>query len=142
MFADIYHDLCDALDSINLIFTPHLIPTTLIMLILDIFSCYTIARDIFTDDSWSYISMFMNSYYVLTHFLGIAIVSFAGNSTTRQAEKIGFHYNKCVNDFLLAKPVSNIIQIQLQSRKLILKNGFFEINWNILANVSFYYFLH
>lgn len=135
-FADIYHDLCDALDTINSLLTPHLIPTTLMMLMMDIFLCYTIVLDIFADNTWSYISMFLNAYYLLTHFAVITLISFAGSSTTKMATKIGFHFNRTVIDDMSAKPASNIIQVQLQSRKLIIKNAFFDINWNILATVS------
>lgn len=109
---------------------------------MDIFLCYTITRDIFADSSWSYISMFMNAYYLLTHFVAIICIAFAGNSTTREATKIGFYYSRSNIDNMTLKPASNIIQVQFQSRKLILKNSLFDINWNILATVRIIFVNH
>jgi hypothetical protein len=165
LFADTFHDLCDAIEKINSIYAVHLTPTLLLMLITDIFSIYAIARHWMlkkeTSETlfsvWVLSHLFylttlinqspipqisVNSFYFMTHFAMKSLIAHVGLTTTSSGEDVRTLVAKITNDAPpcrgadLSTSIFHNILVQLKTRNLKLKNIFFLIDWGIVLAVE------
>jgi 7tm Chemosensory receptor len=153
IFVQIFHELCDAVDSINQLFTFQLTPTMFLMTVIDIFGAYGIIREHFTttDDAKSqnekdphyyetgiYL-IISNVVYSSTQFFFKAWAASVGHACYSEAEKTKVILAKIMNRM---SPV-NISRcdfyaalMQCHTRNLKLQNQFFIIDWSIVFAVS------
>lgn len=141
LFAEVYHDLCDALDKINSVFTVHLITMLLSMLIIDIFTAYGFARHLFWNisENSKEVIIFSNSFYLIFHLMLKSSISDIGHTTRAAGEGVRTMVAKVTNDQPNKSEMRlhfHDILIQFQTRNLKLRNIFFVIDWNIVLAVS------
>lgn len=147
IFTELYHDLCDAIESINQLFTFHLSPIIFFMLVIDIFGSYGVVRDLIatsnTNDDPNYFAkalylIFSNMIYSGFQMIFKIVAAMIGSATTQEAEKTKVILAKIMN-----RMSSNGIKssdlfttlLQCQTRNLKLQNQFFIIDWNIVFAV-------
>lgn len=136
-FTELFHDHADALDMINSLFTFHLIPTLLGLLLIDTFGIYGIAHISLTMNAYS--QLILASFYMLIHLLLKTVISLTGHSTTQEAEHIRVCIGKVISslyEFTTEKNELFDILKHVKTRNLKLQTVFFTINWKIVFGVS------
>lgn len=136
-FAEIFHDLCDGLQMVNKLYTIHLIPIMLYMIIIDIFGIYATLRSAVFFHRFS--ELYIVSTYALLHFLLKCSVAHMGSSTTHEAEEVISTVAKIINKISMNDPSRynfyNLLR-QFQTRNLKVRALFMTIDWNIVLTVS------
>ncbi|KAG5679296.1 hypothetical protein PVAND_008874 [Polypedilum vanderplanki] len=140
IFTDIFHELCDSIERINVIYAIHLIPILLLMIISDIFCIYAIARHLILNKTTSDTMISVNSFYFITHSIMKSAIAHIGHTTTLEGEEVRTLVAKITNDAPckdLSTSIFHNILIQFQTRNLKMKNIFFNVDWRVvLATTS------
>jgi hypothetical protein len=135
LFAEIYHDLCDALEMINSLFTSYLISTLFFYILLDTFSFYTI----FQLRGGNMPEAIFMIFFRIAYFITISSASHIGYSTTCVGESIKTDIAKIMNEFpayhYKKTPYYDLLK-QFNVRNLKLQTVFFTIDWKIVLAVS------
>lgn len=155
IFTQLFHELCDAIESINQLFTFHLLPTMFSFLVIDIFGAYGIIREfmVTTNDansqqhSYAIQMIIANVSYSIIQLIFKIWAANIGHSTRSEGEKTKVILSKMMNG---TPPLTTVVGvgghevstnifytalIQCQSRNLTLKNLYFIIDWNIVFEV-------
>ncbi|KAL7051663.1 hypothetical protein ACKWTF_004558 [Chironomus riparius] len=137
LFTEIFHDLSDALDTINSLFTSHLFPTILLMLLIDIFGIYGVTKFSFTTAKFT--DIFLSLFYIIVHFILKIMICHIGYSTTNEAENIKITFVKGMNKINLSSEESSLVFVynQIEARDLRLQNIFFVVDWKMLFGTTY-----
>ncbi|KAL7051660.1 hypothetical protein ACKWTF_004555 [Chironomus riparius] len=133
LYGDVFHDICDSIESINILFTIHLIPILLSMLVVDVFGIYALFQNFPLMQSLFY--NIMTLYYVSKHFILRVLVAHIGATATREPEKLIEMIAKLVNKLSSIHPLRHSLcdlMKQFQTRNLKLQAMFLTVNWNIV----------
>ena len=136
LFAEIFQDLTDALDTINSLFTFHLIPSMLLMFLIDTFGIYGVTKASLTPDKL--LDILISMFYILSHLILKTMISHIGHSTTHEAESVKIYFSKAMNtvESISEKFLLFTVLKQIEVRDLRLQNIFFVIDWKVLFGVS------
>ncbi|KAG5684162.1 hypothetical protein PVAND_013403 [Polypedilum vanderplanki] len=137
-FAEIFHDLCDAIQLINSIYVYHLIPVILETLIYDIFGIFGTIRH--TNSYENILHILISSAFLFVHFTLKCSIAHIGSSTTCEAKEIFAVIGRTINKF----PPNDMTRFifynflnQFRIRKFKFQSFFLTVNWNIvLATTS------
>lgn len=137
LFAEVFHDLCDAIKIINSLLTVHLVSILLAMLFVDVFGMYTIFGTLnLVGNAYSIYNI---SFYIVLHFILRACIAYIGSSTTNEPEEIIENIAKLINKLSSNHPsqlcLLNYIK-QFQTRNSKFQTLFLTINWSIVLGVS------
>ena len=125
------------MDAINSLFTLHLIPTLLTILLIDTFGLYGFAHLSLTTTNYSHV--FMALFYIIIHFVYKTMVSYIGHSTTHEAESIKISITKAISSISDSLPVNaslfDVLKL-VEVRNVKLQTVFFDVNWKIVFGVS------
>lgn len=147
IFTELFHDLCDAIESINQLFTFHLSPAIFFMLVIDIFGAYGIIREFISTSNQDVDGNDHNAIYLIFSnviYSGIQLMfkiwaASIGHTTTSEAERTKVILAKLMNR-MSPNSVSRCnfysAIMQCQTRNLKLQNQFFVIDWNIVFAVT------
>jgi hypothetical protein len=135
-FAEVFHNLCDALQMINSLYAYHLIPILLETLLYDIFGIFVSIRYM---KMYSALILLLSSFYIIIHFALKCAIAQIGSSTTFEAEEVLSTIGKIINK----QPANDISRYalynllhQFRTRNLKLQSFFLTFNWNIVLAVS------
>jgi len=136
LFTDTFHNLSDALGTINAIFTFNLIPTMLTMLVIDTFGIYGVTNSSFTTAKIT--DIILSLFYIIVHFILKIMICHIGYSTTHEAESIKITFVKGMNKINLSSEKSSLLYAykQIEARDSRLQNIFFVVDWKVLFGVS------
>lgn len=135
LFIEIFHDLSDALDAINNLFTSHLIPTMLTMLVIDTFGIYGVTNSSFTTAKVT--DIILSLFYIIVHFILKIMICHIGYSTTHEAESIKIAFAKGMNKIKFVSEMSSLLYAykQIEARDLRMQNVIFIVDWKVLFGV-------
>lgn len=137
LFAEVFHDLCDAIKIINNLLTVHLVSILLAMLIVDVFGMYTIFGTL--NAIGNAYSIYNISFYIALHFILRSCIAYIGSSTSNEPKEIIENIAKLINKLSPNHPsrlcLFNYMK-QFQTRNLKFQTLFLTINWSIVLGVS------
>lgn len=139
LFAETFHDLCDGLTMINNLFSIHLIPTLLAMLVVDVFGMYNVFRFV-SSSNGDAASLTIILYYILMHFILRLFIAYTGSTTTTEPQMLIETIAKLINKLSFNHPTRFVLYSymkQFQTRNFKLQTLFLTINWNMLLGVRF-----
>lgn len=137
LFGEIYHDLCDAVETINRLFAIHLIPVLTFTLIVDIFGLY-----IAFHHAPFFANIFFNIvtvYFIAKNYILRSMVAYIGSTTSREPEILIEFIAKLLNKLPQSHPQRYMLHDCLKEfhvRSFNLRTFFLTINWNILLGVK------
>jgi len=138
MMTKLFHELCDGIKLINRTFTLQLIPIIANYMTTNIFSAYTVLRQIKNVNFDRNFLIFTGAYLVFQYFAKIVVVH-VGYSTTAEAEKFTVVTCKAINDLKTKEEVrlelKNLLY-QQKYRNFKIQNVMFNIDWKLLVVVS------
>ncbi|KAL7051665.1 hypothetical protein ACKWTF_004560 [Chironomus riparius] len=137
LYAKTFHDLCDAIESINNLFAFHLVPILLTMLIVNVFGMYSIFKYLSTPGTTS---LYLATAYVVSmHLILMILTAHIGSTTSREPEKLIEMIAKLINDLSLNHPsrfvLYNYVK-QFQTRNFNFQALFLTINWNFVLGTT------
>lgn len=125
---------------INSLFAVHLIPILFAMLLIDVFGIYDITGNLFFTNEVYVVHLYYTAgLYHVIHFMLRIIIAHYGYTATAEGERIKTMMSKITNNSpnkSQLRVINHDILIQFQTRNLKLRNIFFDVNWNIVVNVS------
>lgn len=138
LFGEIFHDLCDAIETINKLFAIHLIPVLTFTLIVDIFGLYLAfhSSPLFANIFFNIVTM----YFIAKNYILRSMVAYIGCSTSREPELLIEFIAKLLNKLPRSHPQRYMLHDCLKEfhvRSFNLRIFFLTINWNILLGVMF-----
>lgn len=137
LVGEIFHDLCDAIEVINRLFTVHLIPVLASTLIVDIFGLYSAFQSSPLHPYFFY--NLVTFYFILKSFILRVLIAHFGSTTSREPAKLIHCIAKLVNKLPRTHSVRYILQDymrEFQVRNFKLRTFFLTINWNLLLGVK------
>lgn len=138
LFSELYSKLCDILQSLNSIFTLHLVIVMLNFMTIEIFGGYGIIREVLLPKR-NAMNMIASFVWISSHFPIKFFMAYSGSSTTAEAEKALVLITKIIistgDHNTQYKNALNISLHQLQIREKRLSNIFFNIDYNIILAV-------
>lgn len=138
-YEEIFNELCDIIDTINALFTFHLIIVSLNIMIMSIFAVYGIVRELLEGSDQLWFLLPGNSIWMIIQYMIQHSMVNAGSSTTSEAEKATLIVVKAAaeldsRDYL--RNDLNSLLLHMRSRNKKLKNIFFTVDWNLTQAVS------
>jgi hypothetical protein len=153
-FIEIFHILCDGVDMINSIFTPHLLSCFGLIIALEIFGCHALFRNAILIQEFSLnmshavrsekfkrsiMTITINVIYLILFSLMRASAAHIGHTTAKAGSNTKILMARITNSLsqnTLIKIDAFHGLIQLQSRDVRIQNSFFVIDWKLMLNVS------
>lgn len=137
--VSVYHDLCDAIETVNSTFTFPLNFAFFFYFFLNLFAIYNhiwtassvtknLGLVLMTDGPWVVFSIFFQSF-----------MCYMSNKTTQEAEKTAVVVSKIINSSGCIKShrkAFKVFLLQNHYRNLRFQTSFFTINWRMMLMVS------
>ena len=138
IFGEIFHDLCDGLETINNLFAIHLIPILSYTLIVDIFGIYIAFHNspLFANILFNIVTV----YFVAKNYILRIMIAYIGSTTSLEPEILIEFIAKLLNKLPRSHPQRNMLHDCMKEfhvRSFNLRTFFLTINWNILLGVKF-----
>lgn len=136
--VELYHNLCDNIQTVNSIFSFPLVFVIFYLFVFDMFSSYNFIA-IFKEGLEDPLVFFTDSVTIVFNFVVQAILFHSSSSTTEEFKETSIIISKIINCDNCKKTDKKIFKtflIQNQYRNLKLETIFFTINWELLAKVS------
>lgn len=139
IFAEVFNDLCDAIELTNSTFTFHIIFVITSFLLTNVFAVYITLREVLSEKSEMMHIAIAACVFVVVQYSIKVFIAHIGSSTSIEAGKPMKIVSKALATMDYDENMKtdlNFLLIQMQSRNKILQNVFFAINWNFIMAVS------
>lgn len=139
IFSELYSDLCDTIEIINSTFTTHIVFVLTLLLVTDILSSYSALREFNKASYMFYFSVGTNGSWTVIMYCVKFFLAYSGDSTTNEAEKTLVLVMKAITDAnsnIELRNELNFLLTQMNFRKKVLSNKFFDINWRLILTVD------